>query len=448
MTPDIAWPSVPLTEICRPRQWKTISLKELEPTGYPVYGANGKIGFYKEYNHAHETVLITCRGATCGTLNICEPQSYVTGNAMALDELSERVDLKFLFYTLRHRGFDDVISGSAQPQITGEGLRKVKIPIPRLSQQHRIVAELDNLLDRSQAARAELTRVPKLVERYKQSVLAAAFSGDLTADWRALNCVKEDAVTMVRRVLMERRSYLTAGGGHTSRRGRYQEPQDPDWHPKLELPDSWAWASVDQLTKVMQYGTSAKTNDESTGVPVLRMGNIVRGVLQINNLKYLPNGHDEFPSLLLDDGDILFNRTNSPELVGKTAVFYSELPTASFASYLIRLKAHGVLPGILSAYINSPYGREWVRSVVSQQVGQANVNGTKLSRLAVPLMPKAEQVVLDKRLREMMATIDKMEWEVIRANAMLSRLDRSIFDRALRGDLDSQSKAKHAAAAE
>jgi type I restriction enzyme S subunit len=132
-----------LTSICRPKQWKTISTKELKDSGYPVYGANGKIGFYNSYTHETPTILITCRGATCGTINICEEKSYVNGNAMALDNLSKDVDMYFLKHFLEFRKLDDVISGSAQPQITGQGLSKIKIPLPPLATQQKIAAILD-----------------------------------------------------------------------------------------------------------------------------------------------------------------------------------------------------------------------------------------------------------------------------------------------------------------
>ena len=83
------WPKIPLSKVCRPKQWQTISQDKLLTEGFPVYGANGKIGFYSEYNHEYPTILITCRGATCGSINICEPKSYVTGNAMSLDDLDQ-----------------------------------------------------------------------------------------------------------------------------------------------------------------------------------------------------------------------------------------------------------------------------------------------------------------------------------------------------------------------
>jgi type I restriction enzyme, S subunit len=218
-----------------------------------------------------------------------------------------------------------------RPRVDYTQIANFLIVLPPQTEQRRIVAKLDSLLAKSYRARNELVRVPQLIGRYRQAVLAAAFSGDLTADWRASNGVQEDAAALLRRVLAGRRSRWLAD--HSASKARtYQEPEEPDWHPEVELPAIWTWASVDQLTSAMQYGTSAKTGDDTTGIPVLRMGNIIRGTLEVENLKYLPNEHDEFPALLLDDGDILFNRTNSAELVGKTAVFRSELPAASFAS--------------------------------------------------------------------------------------------------------------------
>jgi type I restriction enzyme, S subunit len=152
---------VPLTSICKPKQWKTISTKDLKEHGYPVYGANGKIGFYDKFTHEHPTVLITCRGATCGTINVSEQKSYVNGNAMALDNLADDVDMYYLAHFLRYRKLDDVISGSAQPQITGQGLSKLQIPLPPLAQQQKIAAILD-------AADAYRQKTKALIAKYDE----------------------------------------------------------------------------------------------------------------------------------------------------------------------------------------------------------------------------------------------------------------------------------------
>ena len=134
---------VKLTDICRPKQWKTISGDEISSEGkYPVYGANGKMGFFHEYNHIDETLLIGCRG-TCGTLHITEKFSYTNGNAMALDNLDKKANVKFLYYFFSKRGFNDVVSGGVQKQITIQNLQRIEIPLPNLATQQRIAAILD-----------------------------------------------------------------------------------------------------------------------------------------------------------------------------------------------------------------------------------------------------------------------------------------------------------------
>ncbi|HEY5482166.1 MAG TPA: restriction endonuclease subunit S [Verrucomicrobiae bacterium] len=147
-----SWPMVSLFDFCNPKQWPTIPQTAFVEQGYPVYGANGKIGQYTEFNHEKPTVLITCRGATCGTINVCEAKSYVTGNAMALDDLDEsRVSAEYLVYALRNGSLAQAISGTAQPQITRQSLTAISIPLPPLAEQRRIA----EVLDRTEALRAK-----------------------------------------------------------------------------------------------------------------------------------------------------------------------------------------------------------------------------------------------------------------------------------------------------
>ena len=170
-----------LTEICRPKQWKTISGKDLLPEGYPVLGANGIIGYWSEYNHEFETITIACRG-TCGAVRIAGAKSYINGNAMCLDDLSDSVLLEYLYYYLRWYDFSDIITGTSIPQITIEGLRKVMVPIPSISDQQAIinilektdaiiqrrVKELDALDDLIKARFVEMFGKPESDEKYPQ----------------------------------------------------------------------------------------------------------------------------------------------------------------------------------------------------------------------------------------------------------------------------------------
>ena len=155
---------VKLTSVCRPKQWKSIPISELSDVGYPVYGANGVIGYYDSYNHEQETVIITCRGATCGTVNLTHPRSYVTGNAMCLDNVKDSVDIKYLFYSMQAYDFTKVISGTAQPQITRVGLEKVEFALPSLDVQREIVSILDKIDTLIEKRRLQLKKLDDLIK--------------------------------------------------------------------------------------------------------------------------------------------------------------------------------------------------------------------------------------------------------------------------------------------
>ena len=161
--PQFTGERVPLTNLCSPKQWKTIPKSSLEDSGYPVYGANGIIGHYHDFNHAEETILIGCRG-TCGQINVCPPQSYVTGNAMALDSLSDRVSLNYLEAFLRTYDFDKVIGGTSQPQITKQGLAKIMVPVPSLEEQVMIESKLQSVNSIKEAATHQLSLFDDLVK--------------------------------------------------------------------------------------------------------------------------------------------------------------------------------------------------------------------------------------------------------------------------------------------
>ncbi len=137
---------IQLTDICTPKQWKTLSTSVLKKTGYPVYGANGIIGYWNEYNHEKPTILITCRGATCGSVHLSNPYSYINGNAMCLDDLSDNYDVEFLFYYLQWYDFSHVITGSAQPQITRQNLSKVHVPLLDKTRQKVVVHRLKKIM--------------------------------------------------------------------------------------------------------------------------------------------------------------------------------------------------------------------------------------------------------------------------------------------------------------
>jgi hypothetical protein len=179
---------------------------------------------------------------------------------------------------------------------------------------------------------------------------------------------------------------------------------------------------------------SAKTNDDANGIPVIRMGNIIDGGLDFSDLKYLPKDHPEFPYLLLNDGDILFNRTNSAELVGKTAVFKCASIPMSLASYLIRVRViKGIKPEFVTFCINSIYGKKWIKSCVSQNVGQANVNGSKLKSVIIPLPSPDEQIEIVRLVEDKLLASERLLREIRKHQLKADRNKQSILSSAFSG---------------
>lgn len=172
------FPSVHLLDICSPKQWKTLSSEDMTPSGYPVYGANGQIGHYSEYTHEEPTLMFTCRGATCGTINLSVPFSYIGGNARALDHLDvRRVARNYLYHCLNYRGFRDAITGAAQPQITRQNLARVEIPLPSLEELRHIAA----ILDEVEALRSKRKHGLDLLNSLTKSIFLEMF-GDPRTD--------------------------------------------------------------------------------------------------------------------------------------------------------------------------------------------------------------------------------------------------------------------------
>lgn len=140
------WEYKKLGEVCEIYQPRTLSTDMLTDTGdYPVYGANGIIGYYNQYNHKDKEVLLTCRGATCGTINISKPYSWINGNAMVIHRKSEEMFFDYLKYLMLSIDYSFIITGAAQPQITRQKLAPTKIGIPPKSTQLAIVSELDKI---------------------------------------------------------------------------------------------------------------------------------------------------------------------------------------------------------------------------------------------------------------------------------------------------------------
>ena len=188
------WEEKSVCDICNVYQPQTISSKDLIPDGkYTVFGANGIIGRYNSYNHEKSEVLVTCRGATCGSINKSLPFSWINGNAMVVSPKDENIISKdYLYHFLAATDFTYFITGAAQPQITRVGLSPLKISYPPLPEQERIVAKLDKAfeaIDKVKAnAEQNLTNAKELFESALNKTLKNIES---TGEFKQLSTITE-----------------------------------------------------------------------------------------------------------------------------------------------------------------------------------------------------------------------------------------------------------------
>ena len=282
------------------------------------------------------------------------------------------------------------MKGSTRPRVNLNQIRDLEIPVPPLAEQQRIVAKLELLLGQVDACQQRLDKIPALLKRFRQSVLAAACSGKLTDDWREEN------------------------------------GQD----------DEWTFIPLRELCNSLDYGSSAKS--QPTGkVPVLRMGNIQNGEIDWTDLVYTSD-EEEIRKYRLKPKTVLFNRTNSPELVGKTAIYLGERP-AIFAGYLIRVNHCPELdPKYLNFCLNTNYAREFCQSIKTDGVSQSNINAQKLGSFEVPFCPLPEQQEIVRRVERLFALADSIEQRYKKAQAFIDKLTPSLLAKAFRGELVPQ----------
>ena len=204
-----------------------------------------------------------------------------------------------------------------------------------------------------------------------------------------------------------------------------------------QLPESWAWGKLGWLTCGVDYGTAAKSTKSGT-VPVLRMGNIQNAKFEWADLVYTSDD-DEIAKYLLYDGDVLFNRTNSPELVGKTAIYEGER-SAIFAGYLIRVNHIRTVANsqYVNQFLNSRVARVYGSSVKTDGVNQSNINGSKLSNYPFPYCCIEEQNEIESTLEKILSFVDEMEAVIISEFQKANVMRQSILKQAFSGQLVPQ----------
>ncbi len=373
---------------------------------------------------------------------------------------NEHLDPYFLVYQLREGAFRkkllrDVsgVGGSlmrARPQT----VKKLQIAIPSLPEQRRIVAKIEALQERSRKARAALEAIPPLLEQFRQSVLAAAFRGDLTADWRAQHPDVEPASVLLDRIRAERRRHweeaelakMQAKGKMPKDekwKERYEEPEPVDETEMPELPEGWCWARWDEVGRC-QNGRAFPSKEYAVqGVKLLRPGNLhVSGTVRWTegNARYLPNSWaDEYPDFMVRGNELVMNLTAQSlkdEFLGRVCL------SDESEECLLNQRIARLTPTLLSSrfclwLFKSPVFRRFVDGLNTGSLIQHMFTSQVLDfRFPVPPMEEQNAIVnsVEQALKSKEVLAESLEAALSQSNI----LDQSILAKAFRGELVPQ----------
>ncbi len=373
------WKWVKIKNVFHLQAGKFIQAKDIasEPfaKSFPCYGGNGLRGFVKQNNREGTFPLIGRQGALCGNVNMASGKFYATEHAVVVD-VKEFGDPYCVGFFLRAMNLNQYATATAQPGLSVKKIVELYFPLPPLAEQRRIVAKLDELLEPLTRVQERLgTLTHDFPEKFKAAVLQKAIQGKLVPQ-RA----DEPAVEQI-------------GAA-------------PKAAP-FEIPAKWKWAKISSTCSSLVYGTAKKS--QATGaVPVIRMGNLQDGKIDWGDLVYSSDAPD-IKKFMLHRGDVLFNRTNSRELVGKTSIYDSDRP-AIFAGYLIRLNydKNLITGSFLNFVMNSTLAKDYCAAVRSNGVGQANISAKKIGNFFFPLPPLAEQRRIVAKVEQLFSQVDEL----------------------------------------
>ncbi len=356
------------------------------------------------------------------------------------------IDQDYLFYFIRQETYRKAAratmqSGVGQARVPKEFVLGTEIPVPPLAEQRRIVARLETLQARTRTARQALAAVPKLLEQYRQSVLAAAFRGDLTAAWRETHPNAEPASVVLVRIRADRRKQWEA----KNPKKKYVEPEIVDDADLPDLPEGWLWESLDSLCSMVTSGSRdwSKYYDRGKGTFIMAQ-NIRPGRLDFSNMRQLvdpPVGDRDRARSQVADGDLLITAVGAN--TGDVSPVVGDLPEHFVCQSVALLRlVDASLQGLLLRYLlpGGP-GRKIMDNELIYGQGRPHLGFDDLKTLPIPIPPSQELTQLLKLIKTHDRLADRFSQATDPAFAELEQVDQSLLAQAFRGELVPQDPA-------
>lgn len=347
-------------------------------------------------------LLIALSGATTGKNGVyyLDEIAYLNqriGNIKIKNKEKVLNEYRNYYIALKNEDILNLAYGGAQPNISPKVIEFISIPLPPIKEQQRIVNRIESLFAKLDRAKELIENTLAQFEQNKMAILHKAFTGELTVKWR-----KENNIDL----------------------------------------SSWQEKTIDELCTSLKYGTSKKSKLEGS-VVVLRMGNLQNGEIDWSNLMYTDDKED-IEKYLLKKGDVLFNRTNSPELVGKTSIYRGEYP-AIYAGYLIKLDyGKDIIGEYLNYMMNSTKAKHYCYTVKTDGVSQSNINAKKIGAFEIPVPTIEEQQEIVNILDKLLAKYNKIK-NLEQQLEKIELLKKAILAKAFRGELGTNNPDEESA---
>jgi len=389
------WQVKTLGEICNIVYGKGLPVKELKTSGFPVFGANGIIGFNDKYLFEESQVLISCRGAASGKINQSPPKCYVTNNSLVLDiKKKDELSKTYLFYALSIAKKTKLVTGTAQPQVTINNAVELKIPFPPLHEQQAIVAKIEELLSDLENGKQQLQTAQQQLKVYRQSLLKWAFEGKLT------NKNVKDG----------------------------------------ELPVDWKWVKLGEVCNKIQDGShfSPQIQYDEPGenrFMYITAKNIRNDYMDFRKLIYVDKDYHEsiycrcnpeFGDVLLtkdgiNTGDVTLNTLHEPfSLLSSVCIF--------------KTKQNDLLSSFLKYFIQSPFGNKAIlESMTGTAIKRIVLRKIKDAKIILPTLLEQHRIVLE--LESKLTVCDKIAETISQSLLQAETLRQSILKKAFEGKL-------------
>ena len=342
----------------------------------------------------------------------------------------------FVMSPFVQKQINEMQNGSTnQVELSKGTVEEMRLPVAPLAEQKRIIDKIARLFSYLDEGERLLEQVKKQISTYRQAVLKAAVTGELTKEWRVANGGKiESGEKLLQRILEERRKSWQG-------RGKYEEPLTPDTNSLPELPDGWVWSSLGALlTDDPQNGVYFPKKSYGSGCPIIRIDDFqIDWARPYEELQQVIAPPTDCTRYALNKGDFIVNRVNSLSHLGKSMRITSSHAGALFESNIMRFAVTSQIEQTyLELYLKSVIGRRRLTKNCKHAVNQASINQQDVMSTPVPLPSKDEQAHIVKKIKSNLDTSNKIDEFLTNHLRMSSRLRQSILKSAFSGELVGQ----------